>query len=102
VTDSTAAAGDASVADVVRAAAMDEGRLYPCRLGVFCDFCEDTFEADFIVSIEMTQAERLGVVRNHVVKRLGWQCDQQGDFCSKLCRDREILRRQTVREGQRG
>lgn len=84
----------ASVSDVVRAAAMDEGELYPCRLGVFCDHCEDTFEGDFIVSIHMSKTERLAVVRSHVVKTMGWRCDKQGDFCSKLCRDNEIMRRQ--------
>lgn len=92
MTDPTA--GDASINDVVRAAAMDEGEgeLYPCRLGVFCDHCEDTFEADFIVSTEMTKAERLGVVRNHVVKRLGWRCDATGDYCED-CKDRPDVRR---------
>lgn len=89
--------GDASIADVVRAAAMDEGELYPCRLGVFCDRCEDTFEADFIVSTEMTKAERLAVVRNHVVKRLGWRCDKTGDFCNHCLRMMELENRVQTR-----
>lgn len=72
----------ADISAVIRAAAADEGELYPCRLGVFCDCCEDTFEGDFIVSINMSRIERLDVVRNHVVKTLGWRCDQRGDYCA--------------------
>jgi hypothetical protein len=82
MTDTTG--NTASIADVVRAAAMDEGELYPSQLGVFCDKCEDTFEGDFIVSVTMSKTERLAVVRRHVVAMLGWQCDERGDFC-KSC-----------------
>lgn len=80
-TDPTA--NDASIADVVRAAAMDEDELYPCRLGVFCDRCGDTFEGDFIVSVNMTQGERLDVIRKHVTTVRGWRCDERGDFCAR-------------------
>lgn len=103
MTDPTA--GDASIADVVRAAAMDEGELYPCRLGVFCDRCEDTFEGDFIVSINMARAERLAVVRNHVVARLGWRCDKAGDFCPDCIPAPlapEVLRLAAVESRRRG
>lgn len=90
MTDPTAS--DASIADVVRAAAMDEGELYPCRLGVFCDRCGETFEGDFIVSVNMTSAERLGVVRKHVTTVRGWRCDERGDFCDHcLARPQNVV-----------
>jgi len=103
MTDPTA--NDASINDVVRAASMDEGELYPCRLGVFCDRCEDTFEGDFIVSIQMTPTERLAVVRRHVVERLGWHCDQRGDFCTDCIPEPlapEVLRLAAAEARQRG
>ncbi|HET9144113.1 hypothetical protein [Actinophytocola sp.] len=95
----------ASVAAVVRAAAMNQGEMYPCRLGVFCDRCLDTFESDFIVSTEMTPAERLGVVRKHVVKQLGWTCDQRGDYCPNCIPEKlapEVLRLAAAEARQRG
>lgn len=88
MTEPTNHADPAEVAAVIRAAAADEGELYPCRLGVFCDRCEDTFEADFIVSTQMTKAERLAVVRRHVVTVRGWRCDKRGDYCAD-CKDKE-------------
>ncbi len=87
---------------VVRAAAVDDAaELYPCRLGVFCDRCEDTFEADFIVSTEMTPAERLAVVRRHVVTVRGWRCDKTGDFC-KHCLDMMELESRVQEKGPFG
>jgi crossover junction endodeoxyribonuclease RusA len=69
------------VAAVVRAAANDEGERYPCLLGVYCDRCEADWQGDFIVHTGMTQADRFAVVRGHLVKHEGWQCDATGDLC---------------------
>jgi hypothetical protein len=77
---------------VVRAAAMDEGELYPCQLGIFCDRCGETFEGDFIVSVNMTRDERLGVIRKHMTTVHGWRCDEHGDICYRcLTRPQNVI-----------
>ncbi|MBN9739539.1 hypothetical protein DMP23_00195 [Amycolatopsis sp. A1MSW2902] len=54
---------------------------YPCRLGVFCDRCGTEWVGDFLVSDEVSSPERLKIVRDHVSGKLGWVCEQSGDFC---------------------
>lgn len=54
---------------------------FACLLGVFCDKCGTTFEGDFLVAEDWTKAQRLGCVRTHVREKLGWACDERGDFC---------------------
>lgn len=66
---------------------------YPRLLGVFCDKCDTTFEGDFLVAEDWTKAQRLDCVRTHVREKLGWACDDRGDFCP-ACRpapDREAF-----------
>lgn len=62
------------------------GAAYPSLLCVFCDKCDATFEGDFLVAEDWTKPERLECVRTHVREKLGWVCDDRGDFCPN-CRE---------------
>lgn len=53
---------------------------FPDRIGLFCDACGVLEEHDYLVSEEMSKAERLGVARTYL-RTQGWQCDRSGDFC---------------------
>ncbi|WP_330449690.1 hypothetical protein [Streptomyces anulatus] len=56
--------------------------LYPSQITVFCDHCGTEATGDYMVSTEMTRAERLAVARKHLVDNAGWECDDIGDdFC---------------------
>lgn len=59
------------------------GQRYPHFLGVFCDRCGETIEADLIVSDLDDKPTRLGYIRAYVVREHGWSCDERGDFCPK-------------------
>jgi hypothetical protein len=67
--------------EIVSAALRDpHSPLYPSQIGVYCDECGTTTEADYLVSTEQTKAERLDVARQHL-RRQGWICDERGDYC---------------------
>jgi hypothetical protein len=56
--------------------------LYPAQITVFCDHCGTEATRDYVVSDDMTRAERLAVARKHLVTNEGWQHDDDGDdFC---------------------
>jgi hypothetical protein len=60
---------------------MDDPR-YPSRITVFCDHCGTEFTGEFMVSAEMSSAERLAVARRHLVDNEGWEHTDDGDdFC---------------------
>lgn len=58
---------------------MDDPR-FPSRIAVFCDECGFTESGEYMVSEEQSKAERLEVARAHL-RKSGWQCDEDGDFC---------------------
>lgn len=60
--------------------ALRSDDFYPTQVGVFCDRCGDTVEADYLVGAEDDQATRFGIARAHL-RTVGWQCDDRGDFC---------------------
>lgn len=67
--------------EIVSAILRDpDSPLFPSRIAVFCDECGFTESGEYMVSEEQTKAERLEVARAHLRKR-GWQCDEDGDFC---------------------
>jgi hypothetical protein len=53
---------------------------YPDQMSVYCDECEITVTADYIVHTGMTKTERLAVARRHLVDYLGWSCADE-DLC---------------------
>ncbi|MYZ37499.1 MULTISPECIES: hypothetical protein [unclassified Streptomyces] len=57
--------------------------LYPSQITVFCDHCGTEKTADYMVSEDMTRAQRLGVARKHLVNNEGWEhdADTGDDFC---------------------
>lgn len=56
--------------------------LYPSQITVFCDHCGAEATGDYMVSEDMTSAQRLAVARKHLVDNEGWQHDEDGDdFC---------------------
>lgn len=56
--------------------------LYPCRITVFCDHCGRESTGEYLVSVEMSRAERLAVARKHLVDNEGWEhADDGDDFC---------------------
>ncbi|MEU3976863.1 hypothetical protein [Streptomyces bacillaris] len=60
-----------------------DSQLYPSQITVFCDHCGVEATRDYMVSVDMTRAERLGVARKHLVDNEGWQHDEEigDDFC---------------------
>jgi hypothetical protein len=81
VEESTAAYATPLTPEVVSAILRDpDSPLYPSRIAVFCDECGTTESDEYMVSEEQTKAERLEVARSHLRKQ-GWQCDEDGDFC---------------------
>jgi hypothetical protein len=67
--------------EVVNAIIRDpDSPLYPSQIGVYCDDCGTTVKADYLVSTDMTKAERLEVARKHL-RAQGWRCDEFGDVC---------------------
>lgn len=54
--------------------------FYPCQVGIFCDRCGDTVEADYVVGANDAQPERFEIARAHL-RSVGWSCDGRGDFC---------------------
>lgn len=81
VEESTAAYATPLAPEIVSAILRDpDSPLYPSRIAVFCDECGFTESGEYMVSEEQTKAERLEVARAHLRKR-GWQCDEDGDFC---------------------
>lgn len=60
---------------------MDDPR-YPSQITVFCDHCGVERTGDYMVSAEMTSAERLDVARKHLVANEGREHTDDGDdFC---------------------
>jgi hypothetical protein len=60
---------------------MDDPR-YPCQITVFCDHCGLKNTGDYMVSDDMTKAERLAAARAHLVANEGWEHTADGDdFC---------------------
>lgn len=57
-------------------AALDRGHVR--LMGVFCDECEITMEADFIVR---DRTEGLAAVRAWVEREHGWRITPQADLC---------------------
>ncbi|MCX4450647.1 hypothetical protein [Streptomyces sp. NBC_01789] len=56
--------------------------LYPTQITVFCDHCGTEATGDYMVSGEMTSAQRLAVAREYLVANEGWEHDEYGDdFC---------------------
>ncbi|MDQ0694270.1 hypothetical protein [Streptomyces sp. W4I9-2] len=57
--------------------------LYPSQITVFCDHCGHEATRDYMVSTDMTSAERLAVARKHLVDNEGWGHDEEfgDDFC---------------------
>lgn len=60
--------------------AIRSGEYYPALIGVFCDECEHTEEADYLVHVEDDQAARFRIARDHL-NTVGWACDTRGDYC---------------------
>lgn len=56
------------------------GDMYPSLIGVYCDHCATTVEADYIVSTQDDQATKFGYARAHL-RTLGWVCDAWVDLC---------------------
>lgn len=72
--------------EIVNAILRDpDSPLYPSQIGVACDACGTTVTADYMVSVEQTRTERLGVAREHL-RHQGWRCDDAGDFCPACSR----------------
>lgn len=71
--------------------------LMPVQVGVFCDGCGTTEEHDYLVREDSTKADRFEVARRHLRKQ-GWQCDGQGDFCPSCRPDPADLRIHPDRE----
>jgi hypothetical protein len=67
--------------EIVNAIIRDpDSPLHPSQIGVYCDDCGTTVKADYLVSTNMTKAERLEVARKHL-RAQGWRCDEFGDVC---------------------
>jgi hypothetical protein len=60
--------------------AIRSGDYYPTQVGVFCDHCGDTHEADYLVDVEDDRRARFEVARAYL-RTQGWQCDEHGDYC---------------------
>lgn len=81
VAETSAAYSNPLTPEVVSAILRDpDSPLYPSRIAVYCDECGTTESGEYMVSEEQTKAERLEVARAHLRKQ-GWQCDEDGDFC---------------------
>lgn len=60
--------------------AIRSGDYTPTLIGVFCDECEITVEADYLVGVEDDQRARFEVARAHL-RTQGWRCDPRADLC---------------------
>lgn len=68
--------------DMVNAIVRDmDSPLYPCQITVFCDTCGVENSGDYIMHEGMSQGERFGFARLHLVLNQGWECGEKGDFC---------------------
>ncbi|MEV0114648.1 hypothetical protein AB0H77_15550 [Streptomyces sp. NPDC050844] len=71
--------------ELVSAILRDGGSPYsPAQITVFCDRdgCGAEETADYMVREDMTDEQRLGVARSHLVESKGWRCTpEDGDFC---------------------
>jgi hypothetical protein len=70
---------DTDTARRINAAIRSESH-YPTQVGVFCDRCGDTVEADYLVGVDDDQAARFEIARGHL-RTVGWRCDAKGDLC---------------------
>jgi hypothetical protein len=59
-------------------AALDRGHVR--LMGVFCDNCSATLEADFIAA---TQEQGLAAVRAWVAREHGWKITPGSDLCAE-------------------
>lgn len=66
----------------------DDSAPYPSQITVFCDECGDEVTADYLVPADTTSADRLEIARSHMRAKLGWVCDENGDFCTSCVKTR--------------
>lgn len=59
----------------------DDTSPYPAQITITCDGCPGWCTADYLVPAESTKAERFEIARGHMRNRLGWSCDENGDYC---------------------
>lgn len=54
---------------------------YPAAIGVFCDDCGTEQVNQFVVSDQVTRAQRFEIARRFLRENAGWSCTEAGDFC---------------------
>lgn len=59
----------------------DDAAPYPSEITITCDGHPGWVTAYYLVPADSTQAERFGIARDHLRTRLGWSCDEHGDYC---------------------
>jgi hypothetical protein len=66
----------------------DDTAPYPCQITITCDGCPGYCTADFLVPADSTKAERFEIARDHMRTRLGWFCNEAGDYCPNCVKAR--------------
>lgn len=59
----------------------DDTSPYPREITITCDGCPGWCKADYLVPADSTRDEQFEIARDHMRTRLGWVCDETGDWC---------------------
>lgn len=59
----------------------DDTTPYPSQITITCDGCPTVSTNDYLVPADSTKVEPFEIARDHLRTRLGWTCDENGDYC---------------------
>lgn len=68
----------------------DDTSPYPAQITITCDGCPAVCTEDYLVPADSTKTERFEIARDHLRTRLGWICDEDGDYCPG-CSTKSVL-----------